>query len=406
MIELPRDDSPMVSVVMVLYGEWPRVREALEAVREHTDLPSEVVLVDNPADGGMRERLGDEVRGATVVLNDRNVGFGPAANQGADRARGRHLVFLNGDAVVRPGWLGPLIGSVESDPLVSAAVPKFLNGDGTLQEAGGLLFGDGSTRMYGHGQDPNDPRYRFRRYVDYGSGACLALRRSTFLEMGGFDPVYLPAYCEDVDLQLGLRRRGLRTVYEPRAEVMHARFGSAGRETEARRWVERNTGILRERWSEFLAARPMPPGDVVEHHRFVAARDADASDRILVLADRVPGRLLAELAARNRTGRVTFLASGLDPVPPETLEKLLDLGVEVEGPLREQVPWWRDRLFHYTAVVVVGRPPGWLTRRLHETQPQASLVRGDDVPAAVAELRRIGLLAEIGSPGRPPKAIR
>ena len=399
-IELPRDESPMVSVVMVLYGEWPRVREALEAVRAHTDLPSEVVLVDNPADGGMRERLRDEVRGGTVVLNDRNVGFGPGANQGADLARGRHLVFLNSDAVVRPGWLDPLIESLEHDPLVGAAVPKFLNGDGTLQEAGGLVFGDGSTRMYGHGQDPNDPRYRFRRYVDYGSGACLAVRRSTFLEMGGFDPVYLPAYCEDVDLQLSLRRRGLRTVYEPRAEVVHARFGSAGRETEARHWVERNTGILRDRWSEFLAARPMPPGDVVDHHRFVAARDADASDRILVLADRVPGRLLAELAARNRTGRVTFLASGLDPVPPEALEKLLALGVEVEGPLREQVPWWRDRLFHYTAVVVVGPPPGWLTRRLHETQPQASLVRGDDVPTAVAELRRIGLLAESGSPGR------
>jgi O-antigen biosynthesis protein len=405
-IEVPGSGSPLVSVVMVLYGGWPRIREALEALRSHTDVPSEVVLVDNPADDPVRDRLQDEVRGATIVLNDRNVGFGPAANQGADRARGRYLVFLNGDALVQPGWLEPLVESLEGDPLAGAAVPKFLNGDGTLQEAGGLVFGDGSTRMYGHGEDPGKARYRFRRYVDYGSAACLAIRRSTFLEAGGFDPVYVPAYCEDVDLQLALRGRGLRTVYEPRSEVVHARFGSAGKQAEAERLVERNTRILRDRWADVLAARPMPPQDAADHHRFIAARDADASDRVLVLADHVPGRLLGELAARNRSGRVTFLATGLDPVPGDALEKLLALGVEVEGPLREHAPWWRDRLFHYTAVVVVGPDPRWLSKRLHETQPQASLIRGDTVPAAVAELQRVGLLADADGSGLLPEPIR
>jgi GT2 family glycosyltransferase len=404
-IELPGSGSPLVSVVMVLYGGWPRIREALEALRSHTDVPSEVVLIDNPADDRIRDRLQDEVRGATVVLNDRNVGFGPAANQGADRARGRYLVFLNGDALVQAGWFEPLVESLEGDPLAGATVPKFLNGDGTLQEAGGLVFGDGSTRMYGHGEDPGDPRYRFRRYVDYGSAACLAIRRSTFLEVGGFDPRYVPAYCEDVDLQLALRGRGLRTVYEPRSEVVHARFGSAGKQ-EAERLVERNTRILRDRWADVLAARPMPPQDVADHHRFIAARDADASDRVLVLADQMPGRLLGELAARNRSGRVTFLATGLDPVPGDALEELLALGVEVEGPLREHAPWWRDRLFHYTALVVVGPDPRWLSKRLHETQPQASLIRGDTVPTAVAELQRVGLLAEADGSGLLPEPIR
>jgi GT2 family glycosyltransferase len=405
-IDLPRSGSPLVSVIMVLYGGWQRVREALEAVRGNTDVPSETVLVDNPANDRIRQRVQEEIRGATVVLNDDNVGFGPGANQGADRARGRYLVFLNGDTLVQPGWLEPLMESLAGDHLAGAAVPKFLNGDGTLQEAGGLVFGDGSTRMYGHGEDPNEPRYRFRRYVDYGSAACLAIRRSTFLDSGGFDPVYVPAYCEDVDLQFALRRRGLRTVYEPRSEVVHSRFGSSGQEAEAERLVERNTGILRQRWADVLAARPMPPLDATEHHRFVVARDADASDRILVLADRVPGRLLGELAARNRTGRVTYLATGLDPVPREALEKLLALGVEVEGPLREHAPWWRDRLFHYTAVVVAGPDPRWLSKRLHDTQPQASLIRGDDVRAAIAELRRVGLLAEADGSGRFSEPIR
>jgi hypothetical protein len=62
-------------------------------------------------------------------------------------------------------------------------------------------------------------------------------------------------------------------------------------------------------------------------------------------------------------------------------------------------------LFHYTAVVVVGQDPGWLSKRLHETQPQASLIRGDTA-AAVAELQRVGLLAEADGSGLHPEPIR
>ena len=89
----------------------------------------------------------------------------------------------------------------------------------------------------------------------------------------------------------------------------------------------------------------------------MAVRDADASDRVLVLGDRPPERLLHALARRNRTGRVTFLTTGIERVPTDDLDRLADEGVEVEGPLRQQIPWWRERLFHYTAVVPAGQEP-------------------------------------------------
>lgn len=402
-LEFDRPDAPVVSVVVVLFGGWELTRGCLKAIRERTDVPFEVVAVDNPSNEDTAGRLRDGVRGATVVRNRRNVGFGPAANQGATHARGRFLVFLNADTVVQPGWVRPLVAAVDEDPAAAAAVPMLLAVDGSLQEAGGMVFGDGRTLMYGLGADPGNPRYRFRRYVDYGSAACLLIERSTFASLGGFDPAYIPAYCEDVDLLLSLRARGLRTVYQPRSRVVHVRFGSAASPRARERMSTRNTRILLERWGDALAPRPPLRVDPPLHHRVIAVRDADASDRILVVGDAVPETLLLTLARENRGGRVTFLATGIEPPPAELVDRLADAGVEVEGPLREHAPWWRERLFHYTAVVPTGPEPRGLRTRLRETQPQASLIAGADPHAAVAELRRVGLLAD--RPAGPGHAI-
>jgi GT2 family glycosyltransferase len=387
---------------MVTYGGWRWTRQALEALRDHTADAIEVVIVDNRSPDGTADHLRDEVRGATVIANDRNVGFGPAANRGADRAGGTHLVFLNPDCIVTDGWLPPLLEALEGRPSVGAAVPRLMNVDGSLQEAGGLLFADGRTMLYGDGADARRPRYRFPRYVDYGSAACLAIPRKTFLALGGFDPRYLPAYCEDVDLLLSLRATGLRTWFEPRSEVVHVRYGSSVPGEDRMAMSRRNTAILRRRWATVLAARPPLPQDPTDVHLVLAARDVEATDRILVVADRVPERLLLSLARLNRLGRVTYLHTGFRSLRAEVAEPLVAAGIEVEGPLDEPDAWWRERLFHYTAVVVPGTEPTWLRRRLHETQPQASLIAGADPDAIVGELRRVGLFAErVGSGSQP-----
>jgi O-antigen biosynthesis protein len=405
-LDIPRADVPRASVVMVTYGGWRWTRHALEALRERTDEPFELLVVDNDSSDDTAERLRDDLRGATVILNEENVGFAAAANQGAARARGAYLVFLNPDCMVQPGWLSPLLRALEDDPWADAAVPRMFNSDGTVQEAGGLVFSDGGTMLYGFGADPDLPRYRFRRYVDYGSAACLAIRREAFHALGGFDPVYRPAYCEDVDLLLTLRAAGRRTVFEPAAEVVHIRFGSSVTGEERVAMSRRNTSILRERWADFLADRPSLPKDTTEAHLVLASRDADATDRVLVLADEAPEPFLTEIARLNRLGRVTYLATGFREPHGDVVARLAGAGVEVEGPLDDHDTWWRERLFHYTAVVVPGPEPTWLRRRLHETQPQASLIAGRHPEALVAELRRVGLLAEPTLPGEQAFGFR
>lgn len=394
-VSFPRSERPRVSVVIVTFGGWALTRRALEALRDRTPVPFEVVIVDNPTPEDVAGRLREEVEGAEVIENHRNEGFGPAANAGAQRARADLLLFLNSDALVQDGWIDPLIETLEGFPEAGAVVPMLLNEDGTVQEAGGLLFRQGWTLMYGYGGDPADPSLRFRRRIDYGSAACLLLRRSDFLELGGFDPAFVPAYCEDVDLLLRLRTLGCDVVYEPRSLVIHVRFGSSGLdEGVASRLVERNTAILRDRWPDVLVRRP-PLVEAPEHaHRIVAARDAEALERLLVVADTTPRDLLDALMGRHPEGRLTILATA--PIDEAERERLLLEGIEAVGPLDDPDRWLRDRLFHYSAVLsVAGSVDHALADRLADTQPEAPLLHVTGDPAeAVRALDHAGILAQ------------
>ncbi|MGH2724174.1 MAG: glycosyltransferase [Actinomycetota bacterium] len=401
-VTLARAEAPEVSVLIVTYGGWDLARQALEAVRDHTRRPSEVIVVDNASPDGTGERLRTEVRGATVVLNGRNVGFGPAVNQAAALARGRYLALLNSDALVRPGWLEPLVERLQGDPTVGAVVSRLLNADGTVQEAGSLLWSDGSTLAFGAGAAGGDPAYRFARTVDYGSAACLLIRRSVFLDVGGFDPAYVPAYCEDVDLCLALRELGLRTVYEPRSDVVHVRFGSTDASAAAG-LIEANREVLRHRRAGALARQVAPPGP--HHpHREVAGRDAHAHDRVLVVADRAPRTLLLALAAAFPDGRVTVLSTG-GPPDPETADELARAGVEVAFP-DDLERWFGARLFHVSAAVAVGPElPAAVAELLRRTQPQAPVIESGPRPdpsAVIERLGAVGVVADAGGPRRGP----
>ena len=153
-----------------------------------------------------------------VIRSDENRGFGQSCNRGAEAAAGEILVFLNNDTLPQAGWLRPLIRLLERHQLAGAVGGKLLYPDGTLQEAGAVIFSDASGCNFGRGDSrPNAPLFNFVREVDYCSAALLAIRRSLFLELGGFDLAFSPAYYEDTDLCFRLREKGYR-VYLPASE--------------------------------------------------------------------------------------------------------------------------------------------------------------------------------------------
>lgn len=380
-LRFPAVEEPLVSVVMVTYGNWSLVRASLEALLEQTDPVYELVVVDSASPDETPEKLSAEVEGAVFVLSDENLGFGGGSNRGAEVARGRFLCFLNSDAMVEPGWLEPLVEVLEQDGGAGAVVPMLLNPDGTIQEAGSVIDSVGWSHALGAGESPSAWSHRFRREIDYGSAACLLVERQTFWEVGGFDPAYGLGYFEDVDLCFKLKERGLRTIYEPRSRVVHERHGS-GTSQQARQRMEANRAVFYRRWSERLSRRPNLVELPTNAPRLIAARDAEVVDRILVLDDRVPfhdrgsgdprmAKMLYELADLWPAARIT-LAAADGAEADRYAEPLLARGIEVVAPPVDWQDWFERRMFHYSvAIISRGSNVARFAGHLQTTQPQA-----------------------------------
>jgi len=400
-LRVPPAAEPSVSIVMVTYGAWHLAQTSLRAVVAHTPEPYEVIVVDNGSSDETVARLA-ELEGAKVIFNPENRGFGPASNQGAEAARGRNVVFLNSDAIVSAGWLGPLLETLESAAWVGAVVPRFLHEDGSLQEAGALLGQDGTVLTYGDRDRPERLRYRFRRVVDFGGGACMLVRRADFKAVGGFDPQYAPAYYEDADLCFRLALHGRLTMYEPRAMVTHVRYGSGGL-ARAAELSARNRAQFVSRWHEQLRGRPATLERASERDRLYA-RDAQATERILVVdgaaatrGGEPPGAsMVSTLAAGWPRARISWLIAGRSEEAFD-LERWLGRGVElVDEP---SAHWLAERPLFYDAVIDASSDDAGLRRQVRSSQPQAMLFDLNDLEP---DVDLIGArLADAGIPPSP-----
>jgi GT2 family glycosyltransferase len=366
MPRFPSNARSVASIVIPVHGQEEWTRRALAAVHEHTSVTYEVIVVDDASPTGTAEWLGD-VNGILVHRNERNVGFGVTCNVGAAHARGRHLVFLNSDALPQAGWLEPLVHALDN-PDVGAAGPRILNLDGTLQEAGALVAGDGTTEFYGLAGDPDLPEHTFARTVDYVSGACLAVKRAAFSVAGGFDAAYGRGYYEDVDLCLRLRKLGYRTLYVPQSTVMHAhRASSSEEEAVALSEVNRSTFIVRRRAD--LAGRPAWEASLRGIH---AAREGSVAGTALIVAEEFAAveELVESLAAETAI-RTTVFAPDVAPATDVEVLPLERLDHELNA-----------RRFAYDIVFVGDDAARGVVQR---TQPQAVVhsLPVADAPAAL-----------------------
>jgi GT2 family glycosyltransferase len=256
--------APEVSIVIPVLDDVRRLSECLMSLARLTDCPShEVVVVANGTDESALESL--PRRDALVLVRSSiNLGFGGGCNWGAAFARGRFLVFLNDDTVVEPDWLRALVEVAESDDSVGAVGSRLINPDGTLQEAGSILWSDAGTYQVGSGLPAGTAAFTTLRQVDYCSACGLLVRREAWDDVDGFDERYFPAYHEDVDLCLSLRERGWRVVYAPDARLVH-HGGVSLSDPEWRRIVGLHSGrAFREKWGDALAfyAAPPQPGEL------------------------------------------------------------------------------------------------------------------------------------------------
>ena len=234
-----------------------RLRPCLRALAEVSSLPFEVIVVANGTSENSLSDLPDP-ESLVLVRSPVNLGYGGGCNWGARVARGRYIVVLNDDTVAEPGWLEALVAVAESDGRIGAVGSRLLNVDGSLQEAGSVLWNDAGTYQVGHGLPPGSSAYARVRDVDYCSGCGLLVTRAAWDAVGGFDEGFFPAYFEDVDLCLTLRAHGYRVVYAPRARLIH--LGGASTAVDDRMVAGvRNGRRFSAKWREELRDYDSPP---------------------------------------------------------------------------------------------------------------------------------------------------
>jgi len=249
-----------VSVCVLVLADVGRIAACLDSLRAATVLPVETVVVAN---GTPKGKLADLAARDDIVLvpSPANLGFAGGNDLAAQCARGRHLVFVNDDSVLAPEAIDHLVARAESDPAIGAVGCRILSADGSLQEAGAVLWRDGTAALVGRGEPGADGRYTEPRDVDYCSANGLLVERVAWDLVGGFDPGYDPAYYEDVDLCLSLREHGYRVVYEPSARLTHTESSSTTALYKAF-LLERHRRRLVARWSTVLSGlEPQPLAD-------------------------------------------------------------------------------------------------------------------------------------------------
>ncbi|MBD3816389.1 MAG: glycosyltransferase, partial [Halothiobacillus sp.] len=125
---------------------------------------------------------------------------------------------------------------------------------GSLQEAGGIYWKDGSAWNFGRGANAGAPEFNYVKDVDYVSGAAIAIPTDIWQEMDGFDEIYAPAYCEDSDIAFRLREAGYRTLLNPASEVLHHEGRSHGRDLNSgiKAYQVKNQQTFLERWRPVL----------------------------------------------------------------------------------------------------------------------------------------------------------
>ena len=277
-------EGPLVSIVIPCYNQVHYTYACLASILDHTgDVAYEVIIADDVSTDATKD-LDKYVKGLVIRRNKTNQGFLLNCNQAAQAARGKYILFLNNDTQVTEGWLSSLVKLIESDSTIGMVGSKLVYPDGRLQEAGGIIWSDGSGWNYGRMDDPDKPEYNYVKDVDYISGASIMIRRELWEQIGGFDVRYTPAYCEDADLAFEVRKAGYRVVYQPLSKVIHFEGVSNGTDvngTGLKRYQVENFKKLKEKWAEEFKNQYVNDGNPNPFR----ARERSRGKRIILVVD-------------------------------------------------------------------------------------------------------------------------
>jgi GT2 family glycosyltransferase/tetratricopeptide (TPR) repeat protein len=235
----------LTSIIIVTHNELAYTRLCLDSIRQYTDEPYELVLVDNGSGDGTPEHLEGRSK-AKVIRNDDNRGFPAAANQGMRAATGRQVLLLNNDTVVTTGWLRRLLRALHGDGRIGLVGPCSNHISGEQQVEARY---DDLAQLDGFAWDWGKAHDGAVEDTDRLVGFCLLVRRDVIDRIGLLDERFGVGCFEDDDYCRRALRAGYRAAIARDAFVHH--FGSrtfAGAGVDFAAVMRHNERLFREKW--------------------------------------------------------------------------------------------------------------------------------------------------------------
>jgi len=231
-----------ISVVLVSYNTAPVLADCLRRLEAGAPAPSrEIIVVDNASRDGSAEVVRRRFPHCRLIENAANLGFGRAANQGVQCARGRYVLFLNTDAFVERDSLEKTVAYMDAHPGCGILGAKLVGVDGRLQPSARyfptpwniFLQRTGFARFARGARLVDDMAWDHAsvRPCDWVPGCFYLVRRAVLEQIGPFDPRYF-LYYEEVDQCLAAKRAGWQVVFYPHTTVVHLQGASAREEGE------------------------------------------------------------------------------------------------------------------------------------------------------------------------------
>lgn len=224
---------PDFSIIIVTWNALHHLKTFLPVVWEHSRDEAEIIIADNASSDGTAAWVAGAFPDIRIVALERNYGYCGGNNRAALHARTNTLIFLNNDAGVSSGWLGPLRDMLENDPVVAAVQPKIMSWKEPdhfeyAGAAGGVL--DRHAYPFCRGRifdtlEKDTGQYDSPCDISWASGAALVIRKDIFLDLGGFDESF-EFHMEEIDLCWRLWNEGYRVRFCPLSKVYHLGGGS------------------------------------------------------------------------------------------------------------------------------------------------------------------------------------
>jgi len=212
-----------LTIIIPNWNGFPYLKDCIASIKSaQYEGKKEIVIVDNASTDGSREWMEKENPEVKIIKNSENKGFAFACNQGAEKASGKYIIFLNTDMKIASDFLTQISNIDESHKNIASVSAKIMDWNGER-----TLFAGGTVNYYGHGfqeekspeESPQTEGEEIRELLFSCGGASLFDKR-IFLDSGGFDTDYF-AYFEDIDLGIRLNSMDYKILYNPKAVTYH-----------------------------------------------------------------------------------------------------------------------------------------------------------------------------------------